>query len=244
VTIDVLLQLRAWVGLTIVMALLFPAPAGAYHGKLLGYHWGDPDPMPVDVWYEDNTDGTWSVPQAVADWSGTPVIEFRAAPPDGCNGSFGRVELCTVSLGPEGVPGGLKPGSYVWCSGFPQHLCAVIVELNRDRSLTSDQKRHVTCHELGHVIGLAHREQDPTAPSCMIIADLPNPPFPPSPDDHDHSAVCIETYDHADNGGPIICPICSPRCQGPELLLAPTETALRTRPAAPHHLTGDAHEHG
>lgn len=172
------------VALTLCCVLgLFVSPGAAQAGHAWGpYHWAR-TANPFVIQLGDNVDGRWEPALYVAsnDWTASPVLDTAVVPgftaPDRCTPTMGRVEVCNASYG---YTGWLGLASIDVTSDL--HITWGAVRLN-DTYFdvppynTSEWRTSVTCQEIGHVLGLAHQDEDPTNPNldtCMDYTDYPS----------------------------------------------------------------------
>lgn len=145
------------------------------------------------------------------DWSYSSVVDTTIVPgkvknPKNCKATNGRVEVCSSNYGSNGWLGLAQ----IWVSG--NHITKAIVKLNDtyfsyDFYNTIAWRNLVMCQEVGHTLGLAHRDEDfDNAPlgTCMDYSSDPEPNQ--HPDDHDYDQLAT-IYGHAhddtsDDSGP------------------------------------------
>lgn len=155
-------------------------------------HWDHDGLLRSQIYFVDHTGPFWPVATVTYKWneaSGVDSYYETSCPnsnlncvhvrgwgeldpvPAACVGAFG----CTISQVRDN-----EPNHYKWAR----------VYLNHNTVDTDAQARKTTCHELGHVLGLAHRS---TNDSCMRSGA--SPPIDKTPDDHDFNAL-ENLYDH------------------------------------------------
>jgi hypothetical protein len=120
-------------------------------------------------------------------WSdGSAVVDIRREPGpnsssarSSCSAISGRVRICNHSYG------GSWAALTSWSSSNG-HIQWVTIKLN-DRVTDSSHRRAVMCHELGHALGLGHRQQSAegtrTNPGTCLTPKVH--PYQTSPDAHD-----------------------------------------------------------
>lgn len=158
-----------------VVLVVLAAPAWAGHD--LGLHWVKRDDR-VEVLLIDQTGGRFPVTQAVHAWNGTGKIHIvmtdRCAPGRGC------IHVRLREMRYLGVSTLYRDGR--------GHLSAVEVALSSTRRMSASKRLSVTCHEIGHALGLGHRE---ASQSCLVNSSR----FPPRPDEHDRAELA-SVYGH------------------------------------------------
>ena len=123
-----------------------------------GLHWlmrPGQHTLVVDV--VDSTGWSWPVRAASGDWT-TPHVRYSYAP--SCRAGVPCVEVHEGAYGPTGWSG-LTTAT----SGQMQTFTgSVQIQLNDSYRMSAAERRAVTCHELGHALGLDH---DPRTDSCL-----------------------------------------------------------------------------
>lgn len=171
------------------------------------YHWPRAK-NPGTVVLGDNVDARWDtwLGQASSDWSGsswmfTPIGSGLAK--GNCKPPEGRVEVCNSNYGFNGWLGLAQ----IWVSG--DHIISGAVKLNDSYHDLPPYNQNgwrdlVMCQEVGHTLGLDHRDEDfenGNLGTCMDYTDNPDgPPSNRQPDAHDYSTLDA-LYSHMDGGG-------------------------------------------
>jgi hypothetical protein len=170
------------------------------------YHWPRAK-NPGRVVLGDNVDARWDpwLRQASSDWS-TPVVETKIArglAQDNCVPPDGRVEVCNDGYGFNGWLGLAQ----LWLSG--DHIISAAIKLNDSYHDLYPYKQEgwrdfVMCQEVGHTLGLGHRDENfenDNLGTCMDYTDNPDgPPSNRQPDAQDYSTLDA-LYSHTDGGG-------------------------------------------
>ena len=179
----------------LLVQLAVPALTAANHRLSKKAHWQrEENPFTLEVGDNVDTDWNQALDRAANEWSRSRVLNLNVVPggtsPQACRPDSGRVEVCSANYGETG---------WLGITGFffrDRHIKAAVVGLNDyyfdTPAFGLDDPKHrlsVTCHELGHSIGLAHRSGN----SCMVVKD-----FPTDPDDHDYRQL-EEIYEHEDD---------------------------------------------
>jgi hypothetical protein len=152
--------------LPLVLALVFAAPAGASH--YLGAHWYRPPNYPTMPLVNDFSSlmgNRWEV--AASKWNPAATVQMgyyrnTVGAYTACEaGSFpdGEIRACSHTYG---INGWL--GLATWWNWEPWHLQRGTVKINQSYPMPDQRYVNVTCHELGHGIGLAHYN---SSLSCM-----------------------------------------------------------------------------
>ena len=184
-------------------SLTLAAPAGATHAWG-NYHWGgDADPRALSI--VDNMTPDWDVYREVAhaDWDASAVIALTDVTGDDSNGARKRCKtqngvlvVCNAAYGFNGWLGVAQ----IWVDPSNGHIAKALAKVNDsyfDLSTYDDPsaKLHVTCQEVGHVLGLGHQHDEA---SCMDDANgLFDPAFA-HPGTHDYEQL-EQIYAHLDD---------------------------------------------
>lgn len=199
----------------ISLLLAFPLSAGADH-SWGDYHWSrSSTTSELELKLGDNVGSIWDdrLTEASVDWSRSSVLNTSVVrgrtDPSRCSPTSGRVEVCSAQYGETGWLGLAQ----IWASG--SHITQARAMLNDTYfsapGSTSDNyewRQMVMCHEVGHTLGLAHRDEDfwnSNVGSCLDYTADPDGdgtanPSNLSPDEHDYEQL-EAIYSHAHGGG-------------------------------------------
>lgn len=194
------------VAVLLILSAFVAPPAMATH--YIGAHWQRHNTAIAQVYMVDHTPSFWPVTNATYEWNKASRIgvyykwascpssdshcvhvrEYRDGTNDGydstCNAPF-EVYGCALGVIPGNSEGHIRNGH--------GDGSQVRVWLNRARVGTAQFALMNTCHELGHAIGLGHREGTNAADSCM--AQGTSPPNSTTPDSLDFDMLA-NIYDH------------------------------------------------
>ena len=150
--------------------------AQAHHFNDGGVHWaatGATNERSLRV--ADCVGSRWDAPlrAAITSWNASVFINLRIV---GCNQPH-QVKVSQQSLS--------GTGSWTQVSWSGVHFTSAHVKLNK--ATVSGKERHLACHELGHALGLDHRNE---TTSCMRT-----PVTSRTPDAHDYAAI-RSAYSH------------------------------------------------
>lgn len=163
----------------VTAALIGLAAAPSFAAHALPYHWPD---TPATLQVVDNTDGRFPVREAIGRWNASSVFHLQLV--QECR----QAERCiTITSQPSrrlGVTKNFLRGNE------RQHFHSSHINLSSSRSMSSLQRLSITCHEVGHALGLGHRSGGET---CMVNGYR----FPPQPDRHDFDQL-IRSHGHSD----------------------------------------------
>lgn len=154
-------------------------------------HWArTANPLLVDFHIYLHSEGSWFpwTGTVMNDWSANASLDAFGHPRtvgETCTGvQNGHVNVCDGNFG-----AGWSGVANVYIDGYG-HIFKASIQLNDDMPLTSNEKRNVYCHEVGHALGLEHWNYSNSCMDDTDFADL-------SPRQHDHDAL-NSLYAHAD----------------------------------------------
>ncbi len=184
-----------------MMVIGLSSPALASH-QWLNYHWKRHDAQVtiklVDSssdFYRTNINGT-----PTSDWDGssrhivvreTSGVANDASTRLNCPApkKYRRVRLCTHDDYNFANPNKLGEAQ-VWTFPGTGHLAYATAKVEADRVSSDAERRSAMCQEIGHTLGLDHR--DPLASdSCMVQTNGPE-----HPDSHDYDQLANITHKH------------------------------------------------
>jgi hypothetical protein len=153
----------------------------------LGHHWAHDGLAHSQIYFVDHTGAKWPVTTATYKWNEAQGVDSYYE--SSCPGSW----LHCVNVSEYNADDGIYGVTYFpngWDSAGHNYE-GVYVQLNNFTVTTSTQARKSTQHELGHVLGLAHRYDNS---SCMTQGEAP--PISSLPDAHDFDEL-YQIYNHA-----------------------------------------------
>lgn len=158
--------------------------ASATHTE--GHHWSHDGLARSQIYFVDKTGAAWPIATVTYKWNEAHGVDSYYE--TSCPSSTLHCVTVSEYSANDGLYGVTSfPG---WNSAS-HNYAGVTVKLNDYTATTSTQKRKSSCHELGHVLGLAHRS---TAASCMEQGAAP--PISMYPDQHDFDELQA-IYNHA-----------------------------------------------
>jgi hypothetical protein len=170
------------------------------------YHWARTGAS-FDLIVVNSTTSDWDpyVAQAIADWSGSNVLNMQEDPNGStdskerrkCTPASGQVRICNLDYGRNGWLG--IAGISV---DVDDHILYGYTKLNDSYFSLSyynkpEWKQSVTCQELGHDVGLGHQDENFNNQSLYSCMDYQDPPYE-YPNAHDYAQL-EDIYDHLDS---------------------------------------------
>ena len=170
------------------------------------YHWARTTPS-FNLIVVNSTTSDWDpyVTQAIADWSGSGVLNMLEDPNGStdsrerrkCTPASGQVRICNLDYGRNGWLGiaGISVDA-------DDHILYGYTKLNDSYFSLSyynkpNWKQSVTCQELGHDVGLGHQDENFDNQPLLSCMDYQDPPFE-YPNAHDFAQL-DDIYDHLDS---------------------------------------------
>jgi len=161
------------------------------------YHWGIGGPTEVTL--SQNLSPIWQsyLTSASIDWSRSRVINTSIIPGtvdvQTCPPAAGTVEVCNAKYGENGWLGMAN----VWFDDVGQITQATVTfndtYFDKPDYSGADWRMYVACHEVGHVLGLNHRDETFSNPNLGSCLDYTNDPgaFPANthPDAFDYEVL-------------------------------------------------------
>lgn len=185
--------MKSRIGLTVAFSLIltlgsiiFGVGSSAFANHYLGHHWAHDGLAHSQIYFVDHTGTKWPVSTSTYKWNEAHGVDSYYETT--CPGSW----LHCVNVYEYSSNDGLY-GETIFINGWDanQHNYeGVTVWLNDYTVTTATQAHKSTCHELGHVLGLAHRF---TNSSCMTQGAAP--PISVYPDQHDFDEL-YAIYNH------------------------------------------------
>jgi hypothetical protein len=170
--------------LATVAVLSTAGTASATH--YLGHHWAHNGLAHSQIYFVDHTGAKWPVTTVTYKWNEAHGVDSYY------ESSCPSTRLHCVHVYEISANNGWYGATFFtgWNSAAHNYE-GVRVQLNNYTVRTATQARKTTCHELGHVLGLAHRAYNP---SCMTQGAAP--PISMYPDAHDFAELQA-IYAHA-----------------------------------------------
>ena len=176
------------------------------------FHWSRAQDS-FTVTLVDKTSKEWNSPVkgAARDWSLSDVLDIKIIEEkvsknnknkNNCNPIEGKVVICNEEFGDTNWLGLAE----VWLNG--DHITKATIKLNdsyfnQERFDTKEWRNYITCHEIGHVLGLDHVDNDYNNNSLDTCLDLvTNPEVSQHPNQGDYDSLEL-IYAHLDEGGTV-----------------------------------------
>lgn len=180
--------------------LLFSAGSFATH-SWNGYHWARTT-TPFKLTTVDSMTADWQdqFNNTVAKWSVSTVLDLAAVPGDEsararkrCPAINGQLRVCNAAYGQNGWLG--LASIYLDSAG---HIVKGTAKMNDSYTSywTLEEKNHVVCQEVGHVLGLSHTSEDGSSQAtCMDYSTSAESQWP---NNHDYEEL-FSVYRHIDS---------------------------------------------
>lgn len=202
-------MLPAIAGALFLVALATPADADHSWGD---YHWATTS-HPIGLQVVDSMTPDWdpNLDGSLTEWSKSTKLDMTITSQDDahktrkrCQSVDGQMRVCNAAYGNNGWLG--LASINIDVNG---HIVRGTAKMNDSYSWywTPEEKNHVTCQEIGHVLGLGHTSEDGTSQStCMDYSSDPNSQWP---NQHDYAQLeaiynhtdAYDTWARADSGG-------------------------------------------
>ena len=200
--------MKKYLFIPIILSFLIAYVAIADH-SWANYHWARTS-NPFTLNLSNNTTSDWSeyLLTASDNWSVSSVLNTNiiigSLKSSKCRAAKGKIEICSKRYGFNGWLG----VTTIWTIG--EHITKSTVEFNDTyfdliEYDTPTWRRYLTCHEIGHTFGLAHRDEifdNTNIGSCLDYTDDPDGIIKGQvtnlqPDQHDYEELEF-IYSHLD----------------------------------------------
>lgn len=200
---------RFLVRLAVMFAVVaFPTATFASH-SWNNYHWAR-TANPFTLLVVDSMTPDWDVElnTALTGWSAATVLDLSITSSDDsqktrkrCSAVQGQMRVCNAEYGLNGWLG--LASIYLDSNG---HITQGTAKMNDSYSSywsNLDEKNHVVCQEIGHVLGLDHTSTDGSSQgTCMDYSSDPNSQWPNQHDFDELAAIYahLDSYNSYDTG--------------------------------------------
>lgn len=167
------------------LTALVPSPASALHSG--GYHVDRRGTSLAQVYYVDGTGPAWPVNASTAKWNESTRVKSYYVPYGG-----GCPRYLCVSVYEINADNGYHGYATYNVDPASGHVNWAYIDLNNFYPIDAAGRRHTTCQEQGHVLGLNHQYPAPGAPTtCMDDSRLDTQ----YPNNHDYYQLTL-IYNH------------------------------------------------